>query len=491
MKIATRQDICLNCDAVIIPFTKGQSLAADIPKAWREAVLIALARKPFQGEMKECRSVTVCEGGRLLLLVLAGLGDQETCSSREVCLAFARALKKCREEGAKKTDVLLDNAPELFEYPDRLKKLCELPFLVSYEFDHYKSVKTKAAMAEVEFVTARAGFDAVVSEAAICGESTLTARDLVNHPSMFMTAYKLCEEAVRIGKDCGIEVEIFNKEQCEEMKMDSFLAVARGAAEEPRLIVMRYRGAGEGYPVTAMVGKGVMFDSGGYCLKSKMATMHDDMGGAAAVIGAIQAIARTKRRVNVTAIVAACKNMISGEAFVPGDILGSMKGLTIEMLNTDAEGRLTLADAITYAIQKEEADRIIDIATLTGAAKGAVGGRTAAVLANDDSLYETVRNASLAACEKVWRLHMDEELMPVLHSETADIKNASPGNTMGGGTIVAGMFLRAFTEGKPWVHIDMAPVNWQTEETPLCRKGATGYGASLLYETAKRLEEKE
>lgn len=491
MKIVTRQDICLNCDAVIVPFTKGCSLEADIPELWKAAVLAAMEQKHIIGEVKGIHTVTVFFGGRLLLLVLAGLGDQEKCSNREVYLAFARALKRCREEGVQRTEVLLDNAPELFGYMDRIKKLCELPYQTAYEFNHYKSAKAEPVMAEVAFVTASPGFDAVLSEAAICGESTLTARDLVNHPSMYMTSQKLCQEAVRIGKACSIEVEIFDKEQCRAMKMDSFLAVARGAAEEPNLIVMRYRGAGDGHPVTAMVGKGVMFDSGGYCLKSKMATMHDDMGGAAAVIGAIEAIARAKRKVNVTAVVAACKNMISGDAFVPGDILGSMKGLTIEMLNTDAEGRLTLADAITYAIQMEGADRIIDIATLTGAAKGAVGGRTAAALSNDDRLYETVWKASQTACEKIWRLHLDEELMPVLHSAVADIKNASPGNTMGGGTIVAAMFIRAFTEGKPWVHIDMAPVNWQTEETPYCRRGATGYGVSLLYETAKLLEAEE
>ena len=192
---------------------------------------------------------------------------------------------------------------------------------------------------------------------------------------------------------------------------------------------------------------------------------------------------------NVIAVVAACENRVSGDAYVPGDILFSMNGKTIEMLNADAEGRLTLADAITYAIRKEGAGAIIDIATLTGAAKGAVGGRSAAVLSNDDELYEEVLEASRISCEKIWRLPADKELFPVLQSEVADIKNSNPGNTMGGGTIVAGLFLQEFVESHPWVHVDMAPVNWAADGNAYCIHGATGYGVSLLYETVKIIAE--
>ena len=213
--------------------------------------------------------------------------------------------------------------------------------------------------------------------------------------------------------------------------------------------------------------------------------MHGDMGGAAAVIGAIRAIALEKLPVNVIAVVAACKNMISGDAYVPGDILFSMNGKKIEMLNSDAEGRLTLADALTYAIRKENAGSIIDIATLTGAAQGAVGVRSSAVFSNDEELYAEVEEASERACEKIWRLPLDKELFPVIESEVADIQNSAQGSTMGGGAIVAGLFLQEFVEDHSWVHVDIAPVSWESKDIDYSIKGATGYGVSLLYETVK------
>jgi leucyl aminopeptidase len=228
-----------------------------------------------------------------------------------------------------------------------------------------------------------------------------------------------------------------------------------------------------------------MFDSGDYSIKSKMHTMHDDMGGAAAVIGAIRAIALMELEADVVAVIPACKNMISGNAFVPGDVLRTKAGRTIEVLSTDAEGRLILADALTYAIHEEKADEIVDIATLTGAAKRAVGNKCAAVMANHEELYGLLEKASLRSCEKIWRLDLDGELGPALSSSVADFKSSNPDNPAGGGAILAGLFLQKFVEKKPWAHIDMAPVNWLTEENAYCRKGATGYGVSLLYQFVK------
>lgn len=569
MKITVKNKLAPAYDAVIIPFMDTLELRMDSAAGVLEAapglVSESVTEIPEESSMygsglreqewcavktslKEGKLKTACGSvysmnlyakDRSVRLVLVQLGDG-TCTNREVFLAFAKAFKSCKEAKAAVTAVMLDNAPEITHRPEVVQKICELPLLVSYQFNAYKSVPVENGMMETVLVTLTEcvgeggvsggsaagaenaevsgcteddriagvsgnpedGGNAEISGKPVCrklteiaaeaqnvAESTLMARDLVNHPSMYMTPEKLAEEAKTLAEEIGIEAEILNKAQAEELGMGSFLAVARGAAAEPKVIVLRYHGGPEGEAPVALVGKGVMFDSGGYSLKSKMATMHDDMGGAAAVIGAIRAIAKQKLPINVVAVVAACENMVSGDAYVPGDILFSMNGKTIEMLNADAEGRLTLVDAITYAIRKEGAGKIIDIATLTGAAKGAVGGRSAAVVVDDEELFEEIQAASEVSCEKIWRLPADKELFDVLKSEVADIKNSNPGNTMGGGTIVAALFIQEFTEGLPWCHVDMAPVNWLPEGNSYCIHGASGYGVSLLYEMVKVMAE--
>lgn len=487
MIVTSRQDTCLNCNAFIIPFTSERKLSVALPDDIKAVVTAALEENTQIGSCKGMYAVSIFRNNQLLHIVLADFGTYGENTTREVFLSFARAVKKCKDLQAKKTVVLLDNAAPVTSQAELCAKLCEVPFLVAYSFTEYKSYPRESAMEEVEFVTSLEGFPALAAEATICAQSTIIARDLVNHPSMFMTPVQLCVEAKSVGDECGIEVEIFDKPQIEKLGMHTFLSVGRGAVDQPKLIVMRYRGEAEGEPILALIGKGVMFDSGGYSLKSKMATMHDDMGGAAAVIGAIRTVAKQKLPMNLVVIIAACKNMISGDAYVPGDILHSMNGKTIEMLNTDAEGRLTLVDAITYAIRKENAERIIDIATLTGAAKGAVGARSAAVISNDETLCSAILSATKPSCEKVWRLDADKELRSVLDSSVADIKSSNPGNTMGGGTIVASLFIQEFVEEKPWAHIDMASVNWMNDDTPICCKGGSGYGVSLLYQTIKEL----
>lgn len=494
MKVSVKKELGAEFDALIVPLSEesvsGQAALElpGLPEMMKEAVLSAVkAGKPG----KECGAVYAAElyekeTEKFRKLVLVQLGDG-TATNREVFLALAKAFKCCKESKPAVTAVFMDAAGELLSSHERIQKLFELPYLVSYQFNAYKSVPVENGMKEAVMVTEKEGMEDIAREAKHVAESTMLARDLVNHPSMYMTPEKLAEEAAAVAKETGLEIQVYDKKEMEDMKMGAFLSVAQGAVDEPRLIVLRYHGGKEGEAPVALVGKGIMFDSGGYSLKSKMDTMHDDMGGAAAVIGAIRAIALEKLPVNVIAVAAACENMISGDAYVPGDILFSMNGKTIEMLNADAEGRLTLADAITYAIRKEGAGAIIDIATLTGAAKGAVGGKSAAVLANDDELYAEVEAASEASCEKIWRLPADKELFAAIRSDVADIKNSSPGNPMGGGSIVAGLFIQEFVEEKPWVHVDMAPVNWLPEGNSYCIHGASGYGVSLLYETVKVL----
>ena len=293
-----------------------------------------------------------------------------------------------------------------------------------------------------------------------------------------------------LGREYGFEVEVLEHDEIEALGMDSFLSVAKGAVNTPpALIVMRYLHGGDA-PRIGLVGKGIVYDSGGYSIKTTagMKNMFDDMGGGAAVIGAMTTIASRSLKVNVIGVIAACENKISEEAYEPGDIIGSMSGKSIEVISSDAEGRLTLADAVTYIQQKEDCRTVIDIATLTGAAKGAVGKFTAAVLCNDDALYDTAWEASRVSAEKIWRLDADPEMISCLKSPVADLKNTGNSATDGGGCMLGGLFVGEFIEdGTSWLHIDMAPVNFRSEPPAYGSYGATGYGAALLYHLTKQL----
>jgi leucyl aminopeptidase len=239
--------------------------------------------------------------------------------------------------------------------------------------------------------------------------------------------------------------------------------------------------------ILGLVGKGLTYDSGGYSLKptDSMVNMKNDMGGSAAVIGAMCAVSAMKLKVNVVAVVATCENMISGAAYKPGDIIGSMAGKTIEIMNTDAEGRLTLADAVHYIIEKEKASRIIDIATLTGAALVGLGTTTTAVITNNDEFYSELKNASDISGEKVWQLPSSDEYKKLIKSDVADLKNT------GGrwaGTITAGLFIGEFVKNKPWLHLDIAGTAWSDADKDYITKGGTGVGVRTLYYMAKNIE---
>src|SRR5699024_3409888 len=240
--------------------------------------------------------------------------------------------------------------------------------------------------------------------------------------------------------------------EIEELDMEAFLAVSKGSEEEPQFIKMTWNGNPDNEKKLALVGKGLTYDSGGYSIKSSngMITMKSDMAGSAAVIGTMKSIAMSNLNKNVVGIIAACENMLSGGAYKPGDIIGSMAGKTIEVLNTDAEGRLTLADALWYAAEIEKADEIIDIATLTGACVVALGNINSGAITNNENLMKKVRNAANLSGEPVWQLPSNDEYRELIKGDFADLKNAASG---GAGTITAGLFLEEFVNNTPWVHL--------------------------------------
>jgi leucyl aminopeptidase len=358
-----------------------------------------------------------------------------------------------------------------------------------YKFDKYKTDKKEQADLDICISGVSADkledTEEYIKEANNIAHATIIARNLVNEPANVLYPETLAEEVVDYGKQFGFEVEVLDEIEIDELKMDAFLSVAEGSNKSPRLIVMRYFGNEANKPeVLGFVGKGLTYDSGGYSLKPNdgMVTMKCDMGGAAAVIGAMSAIANQKLKINVVAVVAACENMISGGAYKPGDIIGSMAGKTIEVLNTDAEGRLTLVDAVHYIIEKEKASKVIDVATLTGAALVALGTTTTAVVTNNDEFYKELETASGKSGEKVWQLPSFEDYKKMLKSDIADLKN------IGGrfaGTITAGLFIGEFVQGRPWLHLDIAGTAWTDADKDYYSKGGTGAGVRTLYYLAK------
>lgn len=411
---------------------------------------------------------------------------------RELFCQMAKAFKLFRGFCGN-LEVLLGNAADVYSRSSLLQKIFELPKLVFYSFDTYMSDKAAPAPTVSYRMTPeqeKCSTDAA-KVAEIVAEGTILARELVNQPAAFMTPEQLANCAMAAGEQAGFVTEVLGRQQIEEIGMKAFLAVSAGAFHDPKFIIMRYNGAEEGAPLIALVGKGITFDSGGYSLKNKdgMVTMHTDMGGAAAVIGAMYVAAKRKLKLNLVGLVPACENLIGPHATLPGAVISSLLGRTIEVVSTDGEGRLILCDALTYAAQNEKADILIDIATLTGGAAMAVGKKTGVVITEDEALYEACAKASRVSCEKVWRLDMDEELRGDLKSFYADTKN-SPGGKKLGGTIIAALFLKPFTLGKRWMHIDMAPVAWTTsDELPYAPKGATGYGVALLGELLGEMTE--
>ncbi len=473
-------------DALIVPVEEGKGIVTELPSTLREAA--TLAAESFEGKKSQLKVLTLPVEGKLVTLMLLGLGDGSGILKNRF-VAFAAAAKQCKELKVKKVTVLMDNAPNLLSCHCAKEKAVEAFHLANYTFEQYKSKAAPSPVQEVSFLSVEeAAMSAAVEEANICAEGIMKARDVINTPTMDMSPDDMAQEAIKAGEVCGFKVTVLGKEEILANKMGALWAVGKGSAHEPRFIIMEYKGAEDCDTAIALVGKGVMYDSGGYNLKSSLTYLYTDMAGGGAVLGAMMAIAKAKLKVNVYGLIPACENMLSRDAYLPGDVVTSMSGKTIEVDNTDAEGRVVLADALTYAFRVLNVEKAIDAATLTGAVTSALGTRTAAFMTNDEELRQLINTASANSCEKMWELPLDEELRPSLNSHIADIKNSVGSSNMGGGSIVGGLFLQEFAEGN-WAHLDIAAVNRDySGSQPYAPKGASGFGASLMYHIAKQLQ---
>ena len=332
-----------------------------------------------------------------------------------------------------------------------------------------KQIKQVTVIAEVE-----EELNSILETGYIYGRATNSARTLVNQPGNMMTANDMAEYAKNLADTYGFKAEILEKEDMEKLGMGALLAVNQGSKEPPKLITLKYQGKPEWKDVIGLVGKGVTFDTGGYSLKTKdgIVGMKTDMGGAAAVLGAMEIIGETRPEQNVVAVIPATDNMISGNSFKPDDVITSFHGKTIEVSNTDAEGRLVLADAITYA-KHHGAEYLVDVATLTGGVIVALGSHITGAMTNHEAWFEQVLEASYEAGEPIWRLPItDKDIKRIRSSKVADIIN-SPGGREGH-AIMGGTFLLEFAEDTPWVHLDIAGTATSKSSYELGPSGATG-----------------
>ena len=343
--------------------------------------------------------------------------------------------------------------------------------------DTKPSAPAPAKLRALSIVCAKADA-AALSEGLRVGEAlaagTTLARELANRPANLCTPTHLAMVARQLGKDHGLKVEVLERKDCEKLGMGSFLSVSQGSDQPPKFIVARWMGGHKNDAPVVLVGKGITFDTGGISLKpgAKMDEMKFDMGGAASVLGTLRAVAGAKAKVNLIGIIPACENMPNGRAVKPGDVVTSMSGQTIEILNTDAEGRLILCDALTYA-ERFKAAAVIDIATLTGACVTALGHHRSGLFSPDDALAAELQAAGDAAGDPAWRLPLDEEYDEGLKSNFADMANIGDGT---GGAVVAAMFLKRFAAKLRWAHLDIAGTAWKSGGA----KGGTGRPVPLL-----------
>ena len=426
-------------------------------------------------------------------VMLVGLGARAKFTAELLRLAAGRAVKAATRLKAKGVAVQI---PVVRELEQAVKAVVEGFELGAYKYDRWKTQNKdeknspkvdKIALYLPEGVKKDKGHDAHVSHAKLIAQATNWARDLVNEPAGTMTPTILSEEAKTMAKEVGLNIAIGDRKKIEELKMGMFLGVARGSIQEPRLVQLSYipRDAehAKRQPV-AFVGKAITFDSGGLSLKPSdgMLDMKTDMAGSAAVLGAMKVIARMQPPFPVHAFFGACENMPSHNAYRLGDVLVSRLGKTVEVTNTDAEGRLVLGDILAYANELKPAV-IIDLATLTGACIIALGNYIAGAFGGDDQLFYDVSESARLAGEELWRLPITEYQRDVLKSEVADMKNAGD---RAGGSISAALFLKEFVGETPWLHLDIAGPSQSPKERGYYNKGATGYGVRTLVEFVAR-----
>ncbi|MCX7616766.1 leucyl aminopeptidase [Tepidiforma sp.] len=493
MKVRVEQgDIArYGADALVVNLFEGVTAPGGGTGAVDAALGGAISQVIAAGDLrgKSGELVTIHTLGKIPAprVLVAGLGSREGFDIDAVRNLAANVARALRRPGIKRAATLAHGAGIGGLDPEACAQaIAEGAILGSYRFLKHKSAsdEERAELEELVIVEHDGAKVPAMQRAAergsILAEATNIARDWANEPSNHLTPTMMAERAEALAREAGLEFEVLERADMERKGMGSLLSVAKGSVEPPKLIRLGWRGrGGDGWDL-ALVGKGITFDTGGISIKpaANMEAMKADMTGAASVIAAAWALARLGAKVNVLAIAPCTENMPSGSATKPGDVVTAMNGRTIEIINTDAEGRLVLADAICWA-NELGAQRIVDVATLTGAVTTALGDVCYALMTNDDALCRQVEEAAAAAGEKTWRLPMWKEYDEYIKSDVADCRNVGAGNR-GAGTIVGAKFIEPFAGKTPWVHMDIAGVDNMPSDRGWVTKGASGYSVRAM-----------
>ena len=488
VKVITGDIASVEADAIVVNLFEGVKHPGGATGAVDKALGGAITKLIEQGEIKgKLNEISIIHGldkipARIVAVVGLGKKSEFTLDKiRALTAEFCRSLRKlnCRRIAT----IVHGAGVGGIETEAASQAITEGSLLGLYRFrKHITKEPENHDMAEIiiaERDTAKlTALKQGCKKGRVIAEATNLARDLINEPANYMTPSDMAKIAKGLAKKFGLELTILDREQMEKEGMGSLLGVAQGSRQPPKLIVLSYKGDKKSSDTLGFVGKGITFDSGGISIKpsESMAEMKGDMAGAATVMAALSAIAQLKPKVNVAAVIPATENLPGGNALKPGDVLKAMNGKTIEVVNTDAEGRLILADALGYAV-KQGFSPLVDLATLTGACHIALGAICSGILGNSQELIEKIIKAGTEAGERLWQLPMYEEYKEQNKSDVADIKNSGG---RWGGAITAAQFLSEFVGDKPWVHIDIAGTAQTEKERGYIVKGATGVGVRTL-----------
>lgn len=489
-QVIMEKPAAIAADLLVLGFFQGTSaLDAEgqaLDRQLKGQLTELLAEGIFKGKSGEHFMLHTREYLAAKRMLLIGLGKKESFDGEALRKTAAVALRQAEKVRANSMALIM---PETGQMSGEQVGQClqEGLEMAAYRFDRYKkpdeAEQQPVTVSEV-LMNRRKGMkvkelEKGIESGRILSKGVNAARDLVNEPPNVMDPTAMAEAAVSIARETGMGVAVLEREDMEKLGMGCFLGVTAGSRRPPKLVVLTYKGGGDASKeVIGLVGKGLTFDSGGISLKpgAGMDEMKGDMAGAAAVLGAMAAIGRLKPSVNVTAVVGLCENMPSGSAYRPGDILTAMNGKTVEILNTDAEGRLVLADCLAYA-QHLGVTRVVDVATLTGACVIALGSHASGLVSNDETWQQAVVDAGKAVGEACWPLPAFDAYGEEIKSDVADLKNVGGRE---GGAITAGMFLKAFVKEIPWVHMDIAGTSYTKKPLAYQQKGGTGVAVRTL-----------
>jgi len=449
---------------------------------WKGFISTLMSQGDFKGELFQCQLLHTQGALPAKRVLLTGLGKKEELDLEKWRGASSKAGRYIRDSGMKQLVFPVSKFAE-FSEKDLADSFVTGLLLGTYQFNEFKTLERNKIKEIEEVILLGETSEEMKSienglklSKVVSGAVYLT-RDLVNGPSNEITPTVLVKKAEQIAKDCGMEIQVLEVSQAEAMGMGAFAAVARGSQEPGKFITLEYN-KGKEFDTIALVGKGITFDSGGISIKpaERMERMKDDMSGAAAVLAAMQAASKLQLPLHLIAVIPATENLPSGKAYKPGDILKTLSGQTVEVISTDAEGRLILSDALTYSLRYQP-KAIIDLATLTGACIIALGDYVIGLFGNDESLLNRIEDASRKTGEKVWRLPLWDEFFEYLKSDVADFRNVG---TRAAGAIIGAIFLSKFVGKIPWVHLDIAGPASIEKDRPYIPKGGTGIGVRLL-----------